>query len=112
MKTFNLNKPFDELSFDEILPIIVEIADEMDICKKYEKDKTVYSINAIRGFKDYDNNDEFELSYLSFKWTIDINDKSKDSFENQNQKTIGKLDSYIESAMNLKLIDLNFIENE
>ena len=107
MKTFNLTKSFDELSFDEILPIITEIADEVSIFKvNDEENNIIYHVHVSRDIKDYKNDIEYELYFLSFKWIIDFNDETKDSLENQARKYRDKLYNYIEYAEDLGIINL------
>lgn len=108
MKTFNLNRPFDELSFDEILPIIVEIADEVSILKiEEEEDNIIYHVHASRNIKNHKNDIEYELNFLSFKWIVDFNDKTKDSLENQARKYRDEVYDYIGYAEDLGLINVN-----
>ena len=109
MKTFNFYKPLNEYSFNEILSIIIEIVDEIDLKKIYRKDKILYNITATRDIKNYDSDDEFELNFLSFQWSI--GNKSEDSLENQDQRTINSIGSYISYAIDLELIDLKFMKN-
>lgn len=107
MKTFNLSKPLDELSFDEILPIIVEIADEVSISKIDEEDKIIYHVYVSRDIKNFNDDIEHRLYYLSFKWIVDFNDKTKDSLENQARRYRDKVYDYIGYAEDLGLINVN-----
>ena len=110
MKTFNFNKHYEELSFNEILSILIVIVDEISITKFDNNGEFGYHINSFRDAKDYTNEDEFQLNYLSLTWDISSEDKDLDSVKNQNSKIRNQLDSYFESAINLGLIELKFIE--
>ena len=106
MKTFNFNKHYEELSFNEILSILLVIVNSVDIVKTDRDRKLIYNIGTFRIAEDYKNEDEFNLQYLSFTWDISSEDKDLDSLKNQSSKTRDKLDSYFESAINLGLIEL------
>lgn len=106
MKTFTLNKPYEELSFNEIILIFIAIADSTEIVKIIRNGEVGYNIKVFRAFKDFENNDELNLNFLSFLWKISSGNKNKDKLKNQNSIVRNQLDSYLESAINLKLIDL------
>lgn len=106
MKTFNFNRPYEELSFNEILSILLAIVNSVDIVKIDRDRKLIYNIDTFRIAEDYKNEDEFNLQYLSFTWDISSEGKDLDKLENQNSKTRNQLDSYFESAINLGLIKL------
>ena len=106
MKTFNFNKPYEELSFNEILSILLEIADSVEIVKINRDNKFSYNIDTFRIINDYQNEDESKLQYLSFTWDVSSEGKNPDNLGSQSYKTIDKLDSYLESAVNLDLIEL------
>ena len=106
MKTFNFNKPYEELSFNEILSILLEIADSVEIVKINRDNKFSYNIDTFRIINDYQNEDEFNLQYLSFTWNISFECKDLDNLESQNSNTYTQLDSYFESAINLDLIEI------
>jgi len=106
MKTFNFNKPYEELSFNEILSILLEIADSVEIVKINRDNKFSYNIDTFRIINDYQNEDEFNLQYLSFTWNISFEGKDLDNLESQNSNTYTQLDSYFESAINLDLIEI------
>lgn len=106
MKTFNFNKPYEELSFNEVLSILLVIVDEIEITKFGNNNEFSYLISSFRGVRDYTNEDEFELNYLNITWDISSEGKDLDKLENQNSKTRNQLDSYFESAINLGLIKL------
>lgn len=110
MKTFTLNKPYEELSFNEIILILIVIADEIDITKFNSNNEFGYHINSFRGAKDYTDENEFNINYLSLTWDILSEGKNLDSLKNQNSKTRNQLDSYLEFAINLGLIEIKFIE--
>nr|DAM45177.1 MAG TPA: hypothetical protein [Caudoviricetes sp.] len=110
MKTFNFDKPYEELSFNEILSILLEIVDNVEIDKIDEYKRISYNVLLHRFVEDFNNNDELELNYLSFSWNISYEGKDLDSLKNQSSKTRNQLDSYFESAINLGLIELKFIE--
>ena len=104
MKTFNLNKPYEELSFNEILSILLGIVDNVEIDKIDEYKRISYNVLLHRFIEDFNNNDELELNYLS--WNISYEGKDLDSLKNQSSKIRNQLDSYFESAINLGLIKL------
>ena len=106
MKSFNFNKHYEELSFNEILSILLEIVNSVDIVKTEKDKKIIYNIDAFRIAEDYKNEDEFNLKYLSFTWNIPSEGKDLDKLENQNYDTITKLDSYFDSAISLGLIEI------
>ena len=106
MRTFNFNKPYEELSFNEILSILLEIADSVEIVKINRDNKFSYNIDTFRIINDYQNEDEFNLQYLSFTWNISFEGKDLDNLESQNSNTYTQLDSYFESAINLDLIEI------
>ena len=87
MKTFNFNKPYEELSFNEILSILLEIADSVEIVKINRDNKFSYNIDTFRIINDYQNEDEFNLQYLSFTWNISFEGKDLDNLESQNSNT-------------------------
>ena len=106
MRTFNFNKPYEELSFNEILSILLEIADSVEIVKINRDNKFSYNIDTFRIINDYQNENEFNLQYLSFTWNISFEGKDLDNLESQNSNTYTQLDSYFESAINLDLIEI------
>lgn len=110
MKTFNFNKPYEGLSFNEILSILIVIADDIDIVKTDKNNEIYYHVTATRDIKSLYDNDmydtEFELNSLYFLWDITTENENVDSLEKQNSKTRNLLDSYLESAINLGLIEL------
>lgn len=106
MKTFNFNKHYEELSFNEILAILLVIVDSIEIIKFNSDSYFGYHINSFRGARDYTDDDEFELNYLNITWYIYSGDKDSDSLKSQNSKTRSQLDSYFESAINLGLIEI------
>ena len=110
MKTFNFNKPYEELSFHEILSVLLEIADSIEIEKLNVENKLIYHITTYRNINNYDSDDELELDSLSIKWCISSKDINLDTLDNQSSYTYSDLDSYFESAINLGLIELKFIE--
>lgn len=110
MKTFNFDKPYEELSFNEVLSVLLVIVDEIRITKFGKSDEFNYLISLFRTVRDYTNEDEFELNYLNITWNISSEVKDLNSLKNQNSKTRNLLDSYFESVINLGLIELKFIE--
>lgn len=106
MKTFNFNKPYKELSFNEVLSVLLEIGNSVDIVKTDRDKKLIYNVDILRVAKYYKNDDEFNLKSLSFTWYISSEGKDLDKLENQNYDTMTKLDSYFESAINLGLIKI------
>lgn len=115
MKTFNFNKPCEELSFNEILSVLLEIGDIIEIGKFNSNSEFGYHINSYREtlyreIEDNTDNNEFELNCLMITWYISSKDKNLDKLKNQNSKTRNQLDFYFESAINLGLIELKFIE--
>lgn len=79
MKTFNFNKHYEELSFNEILSILLVIVNSVDIVKTDRDRKLIYNIDTFRIAEDYKNEDEFNLQYLSFTWDISFEGKDLDS---------------------------------
>lgn len=110
MKTFNLNKPYEELSFNEVLSILIIVADDIKIVKTEKDNEIYYHVTATRDIKSLYDNDmydaEFELNSLHFLWDITTENENVDYLEKQNSKTRNQLDSYFESAINLGLIKL------
>ena len=106
MRTFNFNKHYKELSFNEILSILLEIGNSVDIVKTDRDKKFIYNVYILRVAKYYKNDDEFNLKNLSFTWYISSEGKDLDKLENQNYDTMTKLDSYFESAISLGLIEI------
>ena len=106
MKTFTLNKPYEELSFNEIILILIAIADSTEIVKIIRNGEVGYNIKVFRAFEDFENNNELNLNFLSFLWKISSGNKDKDKLKNQNAIVRNQIDLYLESAINLKLIEL------
>lgn len=110
MKTFNFYISYEELSFNEILPILIVMFDGVEVSKFNNHNELGYYINGIRVIKDRKNKDEVELGFSAFKWKMSSEDKNLDCIKNQDYETKVRLDSYFESAINLGLIELKFIE--
>ena len=110
MKTFNFNKPYEELSFNEILSILLVIADEIDIVKSDKNNEISYNVLAIRDIRDFEDMDiyynESFLNTLSISWKVSIENENVDFLEKQDKATIAYLKSYFGSAINLGLIEL------
>ena len=106
MKTFNFNKPYEELSFNEILLILIVMFDDVNVTKFNSNNELGYYVDALRVVKDRENKDEIELGFSTFKWKMSSGDKNLDRVKNQDFETKVRLDSYFESAINLGLIEL------
>lgn len=110
MKTFNFNRPYEELSFNEILSVILAVSDVIDIVKSDKNNEISYNVLAVRDIRDFEDMDiyynESFLNTLSFSWKVSIENENVDFLEKQDKATIAYLDSYFGSAINLGLIEL------
>lgn len=110
MKTFNFNRPYEELSFNEILSVILAVSDVIDIVKSDKNNEISYNVLAVRDIRDFEDMDiyynESFLNTLSFSWKVSIENENVDFLEKQDEDTIAYLDSYFELAINLGLIEL------
>lgn len=108
MKTFNLNKHYEELSFNEILSILIVAVEEMEIIKFNKKGNLSYYVTLFVDAKDYEKSDKFGLSSIPFTWKISYENKNLDSLKKQDSNTKRQLDSFFEFAINLGLIELKY----